>query len=59
MSIVFFVLLIIITTFTRYQWLYKYIKDMEFKEILNTLSGYRYYIWKEVLEIFISFLYLV
>jgi O-antigen ligase len=55
MSIVFFVLLIIITTFTRYQWLYKYIKDMEFKEILNTLSGYRYYIWKEVLEIFYKF----
>ena len=28
---------------------------MEFKEILNTLSGYRYYIWKEVLEIFYKF----
>lgn len=55
MFILFFILLITFSTLTRYQWISKHFPKLKFVKILNVLSGYRYIIWKEVLEIFCKF----
>lgn len=49
------VIIVVISTLTRYQWLYKYISSMKIENIIDILSGYRYFIWKQILEIFIHF----
>ena len=54
-SILAITILVVISTLTRYQWLYKYISDINFESIFNVLSGYRYFIWKQELEIFIHY----
>ena len=53
--IIFVFIFLIVFTLTRYQWLYKYIINMEFEDVINVLSGYRYKIWKQVLEFFYKF----
>lgn len=49
------IFILILSTLIRYQWYFKYIANMNIEHIINVFSGNRYFILKQILEIFIHY----
>ncbi|NLP21312.1 MAG: O-antigen ligase family protein [Erysipelotrichaceae bacterium] len=45
---------LIVTTLLRFKWIFKYMDYINFENLLDVLSSYRYFMWKEAFIIFIN-----
>lgn len=52
---IFAVILVIFITLIRYKWLFTYFEKLGIEIFLNALTGYRFSIWKEAIEVFLHY----
>lgn len=50
--ILLFLLFLVVISFIRYRWLFRNLNEFKIEDIINTLTGLRYYIWKDAITIF-------